>query len=321
MSKSLSEETKAFGTFLVNFLNCKSRPNNMSDLVNECLNIMKRYLGYDNPEWNNVQITSSRTFNELISLTEHGYFKALIAPLFRAHALGGFHPYKDRIFSERRNKLIRAAFRKCSDSAKYSWGEKNESTRKDFTFYIEFALLRKNTRKVVTRIIKGETLEKIQHDDFLGNFLLCLKSEYLDLNQQIIIRGNQVKIAPLMTDIPNNTYSAISFLNGYLIPCLSYCLLFSSENEKILQRIKRCQICSNFFFAKKVDKRTKYCPACSPKSKMNREERSEYQKKWRQKKKLEELAIERKTKIQNYMDKLDCSREEAEEIIKADSMM
>lgn len=80
-----------------------------------------------------------------------------------------------------------------------------------------------------------------------------------------------------------------------------------------------CEKCGKYFVAKKVDKRIKYCPLCSPKSKMGKEERKEYQKKYRGKKRKEKIAHERGAKINNYMEKLGCTREEAEEIIEADS--
>jgi len=226
---------------------------------------MKQYLGYNNSQWNRVQIISARTFNEQVSKTEHGFFKALIAPYIRAYALGGFHPRKDWIFSERRKKLIKEAFRKYSESDAHGWGEENKSTQQDFVFYIEFALLRKKFRKVVSRLINGDTLEKIQNDDFLGDFLLRLKSEYLDLNKQFVIRGNQVKVVPLMIDLPNNTYSATSFLDGYLLPCLSFCFFGYPETDAIFTRIKKCAICDKFFFTKYL-KRTKcYSSECEKK--------------------------------------------------------
>jgi len=80
-----------------------------------------------------------------------------------------------------------------------------------------------------------------------------------------------------------------------------------------------CEKCGKYFVAKKVDKRIKYCPLCSPKSKMGKEERKEYQKKYREKKRKEKITHERESKISNYMEKLSCTREDAEEIIEADS--
>lgn len=84
-------------------------------------------------------------------------------------------------------------------------------------------------------------------------------------------------------------------------------------------RIKICDHCGIFFVASKVDQRIKFCQSCSPKSKMSKEERNIYQKKRYWKKKQEKLAKEHEAKITNYMDKLGCTRKEAEDIIEADS--
>jgi hypothetical protein len=84
-------------------------------------------------------------------------------------------------------------------------------------------------------------------------------------------------------------------------------------------KIKLCGHCGIFFVASKVDQRIKYCQNCSPKSKMSKEVRNKYQKKRYWKLKGEKLAKEHEAKISNYMDKLGCTRKEAENIIKADS--
>jgi len=55
---------------------------------------------------------------------------------------------------------------------------------------------------------------------------------------------------------------------------------------------------------------------------MSKEKRNKYMREvYRPRKKQEKLKKKREAKIQNYMDQLDCTREEAEDIIKTDSMM
>lgn len=258
MSKNLSEETLALGTFLTNFLNCKLRPDNMSALVNECLIIMKRYLGYNNPKWNEVQITSEITYYELVSRTEQGYFKSLIAPLFRTHTLGGFHPKKDFIFNEYRKLAIRRAFRKFAEYQKYNWDEFTKLNSKHFIFFIEFALHRKNFRRIINRMInKGETLEQISNDKYLGDFILRLGSEYNELTQQLIVSKNKAKIGSQMTDLPEMTYSPKSFLDAFLLPCLSYCFFKGSEHGVFFKRLKKCPFCRKFFIAKDIKRVTR----------------------------------------------------------------
>jgi hypothetical protein len=54
---------------------------------------------------------------------------------------------------------------------------------------------------------------------------------------------------------------------------------------------------------------------------MSKGRRKEYQRKYRQKKKQEKLAIQRETRIGHLMKRAGYSREEAVEIIEADSKM
>lgn len=80
-------------------------------------------------------------------------------------------------------------------------------------------------------------------------------------------------------------------------------------------------MCKKYFISQKDDSRIKFCQSCSPKSKMSREKKNELQRKWRQKKKEEKLAIQREARIENLMKRSGYSREEVIEIIEADSMM
>jgi ferredoxin len=106
------------------------------------------------------------------------------------------------------------------------------------------------------------------------------------------------------------------FLGGIISYSLGEFLL---NNDR--KKLKRCNRCDQFFPAKKADARIKFCSSCSPKSKMSKERRREYQRKWRQKKKQEKLAIQREARIKNIMKRSGYSREEVIEIIEADSMM
>ena len=85
-----------------------------------------------------------------------------------------------------------------------------------------------------------------------------------------------------------------------------------------LRKLKLCELCNRFFIANRKDKRIKYCPTCSPKNKMPKEERREYIKKYYWDKKHEKGIKVRELKIQELMDNLGCTREEAEDIFEAD---
>jgi hypothetical protein len=97
--------------------------------------------------------------------------------------------------------------------------------------------------------------------------------------------------------------------------------LFTFLNKENISKLKKCEKCEEFFRANKVDNRTKLCTVCSPKNKMTKNQRNKYQREYYWKKKNEKLAKEHEAKIANYMDKLSCTREEAEKIIKADSIL
>lgn len=90
------------------------------------------------------------------------------------------------------------------------------------------------------------------------------------------------------------------------------------ETENGKNYIKSCEQCDVIFFAKKLDDRTKYCPSCSPKSKISRERRNELQRRSRARLKQEKIEKERELRIDNYMKNLDCTREEAVRIIESD---
>ena len=91
------------------------------------------------------------------------------------------------------------------------------------------------------------------------------------------------------------------------------------SNQKNLANI--CNMCSKFFISQKDDSRIKFCPSCSPKSKMSREKKNELQRKWREKQKQKKLAIQREARIENLMKRTGYSKEEVIEIIEADESM
>ncbi|MDH4205623.1 MAG: hypothetical protein OEV45_08850 [Desulfobacteraceae bacterium] len=106
---------------------------------------------------------------------------------------------------------------------------------------------------------------------------------------------------------------------SFIYSSIGYSLiLFLLNNDR--RKLKICERCEEFYVQTKLNPRQRYCKKCSPKSKMSKERRNEFQRKYRQKKKQEKLAQERKARIKNLVNK-GWTREEAEEIINADSMM
>jgi len=96
--------------------------------------------------------------------------------------------------------------------------------------------------------------------------------------------------------------------------CLAEFLLLEDR-----RKLKRCLKCKKFFVSEKVDERIKHCPTCSQKSGMTKEQRNEYQRNYNAKKKKERDDQKNEARIKNLMKNLTITREEAMEIIKADS--
>jgi hypothetical protein len=117
----------------------------------------------------------------------------------------------------------------------------------------------------------------------------------------------------ILTDVGliGSHYDIESRFNSYLNSLLGFSLSEFIIN-KDLRKLKLCQRCNIFFIAKKKDKRIKYCPTCSKKNKMTKEDRREYQKKYYWNKKHQKLENDRELTIQKHMENLGCTREEAE---------
>jgi len=167
---------------------------------------------------------------------------------------------------------------------------------------------------VLTNIVNGKEYSKIVD---LTNFLSLRQS--LIKTQVTILSRNPDKLfkeelvkrqlwEPLLVN-----FLFYAFIQGVVSYSLSEFLI---NDNRI--KLRFCDHCKKFFVSSKADQRIKFCQTCSPKSKMTKEQRNIYHRKYYWEKKHEKLAKEREAKIVNYMDKLDCTREEAEKIIEAD---
>ncbi len=116
-----------------------------------------------------------------------------------------------------------------------------------------------------------------------------------------------------------SSYPLNTRFNDFITSLVGFSLTdFLLNNER--EKLKICLKCKNFFIASKNDLRIKYCPECSPKSKKTLKERAEYQREYRKKKKQKTLAEEKEKEIKRLMKgPAGCTREEAIEIIEADS--
>lgn len=110
------------------------------------------------------------------------------------------------------------------------------------------------------------------------------------------------------------------FSNLIIEPIIGYSLSqFLLHNDR--RKLKKCQKCENFFCAKKIDERIKYCGKCSYLSPKSKEHRNQLMREWRKKKKNEKETHMLEARIENYMRNLGCTREDALEIIEADSKL
>ncbi|MFH1673143.1 MAG: hypothetical protein ABIF87_06930 [Pseudomonadota bacterium] len=317
---SLTDRSKIYGTFIANFLNCRLEPTTISALVKKCLHIMKHHLGYSNPQWDDFQVKS--TFGDLVSKTEGGFFKFLMAKYASYSALGGYHPYKNRIFSERRLSVLDMLRRSITEQSTYSWGHQNEKLRPMLTFYVKLALLRKNFRRISNRIIDGENLEAIRKDIFLGDFLLGIESEYRDFSQHITISNNQFLVADIMHDPPNVGSSQdddpVFFINAYLFSCLSYCFVqFLSETNNV-SRIGKCHnpSCSRYFLKLSLRERKFCCRACNDDYKNQSKDPGQwkrYMQTYRRSKRDSDKKVQFEAEVERII-KAGFSRSEAEEL-------
>jgi hypothetical protein len=118
-------------------------------------------------------------------------------------------------------------------------------------------------------------------------------------------------------------FSESSFFDptGAFRGTLAYCLavFLKSPNNRAL--IRKCDKCHKFFVASKNNRNFKKCSACSRKTSMSPERQREYQRDRRIKQKEEKDSKRLEARISNLMKNLDISREEAHEIIEADSML
>ncbi|MFC1890923.1 hypothetical protein ACFLZT_00855 [Thermodesulfobacteriota bacterium] len=320
--KRLPYDIKAYGTFLVNYLNCKLKPPDISDLANESFTIMENYLGYNRSTRTSLEI--KRTYYEVLS--ETGFLKNLMHCYFRLVALGGFHPYKDQIFNETRLNKLKKLFKEYRELNENPLARKINPNKTSLLLYFNFAILRKNFRRIINKVICGETIEQIRNDPYWGDFILQLQSEYFDLVEQIQTRGNQVIVIPTMTDLPNNSKTFKDFQEGFLFPCLSYCFIKFFNDEVNSKRISKCNntSCKKYIFSETLHAR-KFCDArCKSQYQhivRDKKEWSAIIKNYRRAKKEGENRNMLELEIKRLMNSTGYSRKEVEEMLREDGIM
>jgi len=182
------------------------------------------------------------------------------------------------------------------------------------TLHVNLQNLQSDYWKIMVAVTNQKQLKKIPE---VNHFLKEYNS--LDRNKLAISNENSlVEIPPvgekryLKERNPGQWYQIMK-------QDLTYVLIKFFRIENSSKYIRRCSVCRIFFISSKIDPRIKYCSKCSPKCKMSREERREYQKQWNLNKKEQKLAIEREAQINTLMKRSGYSREEVVKIVEEDS--
>ena len=164
--------------------------------------------------------------------------------------------------------------------------------------------------------------EKISDGSGLERYIVsesnCVEEKIVFINDDEFYRKKFIKLNDLFDSDEYFRNPPKNSFNEFITSIVGYSLTNFLLNDK-LAKLKKCHGCDKFFKASKNDKRIKFCPDCTSKSRKSKDERAEYQKQYRLKKKQDSTAQEREAKIMNYIDKLGCTREEALDIIEADS--
>lgn len=117
--------------------------------------------------------------------------------------------------------------------------------------------------------------------------------------------------------IDRSCFTAFSLEKIYDAP-IDYCIALFFNNVENIEHLKKCELCKKFYIAKKLVERQRRCSECSTKTRFNKEQRSEYQRNYRQQIKKLRLVKEHRTKIDEFM-KEGYSRKEAEKLASEDA--
>ena len=122
----------------------------------------------------------------------------------------------------------------------------------------------------------------------------------------------------LLDNIRKSNLSSKAFHSFLFKGMVCYSLAeFLLHNDR--RKLKKCKSCGDFFIATKLDERIKKCRECSSKNSMSPERRREYQRNYNRKKQQEKKTRAIEARVARFMKQLDITREEALDIIKADS--
>ena len=149
--------------------------------------------------------------------------------------------------------------------------------------------------------------------DYIKRYLQVVAPDKLE--EVVVFRAEDPLFYGEIAGAPPEIYKNVfhNHLYGLIAGDLNEFLLHN-ERRKLLNK---CQLRGEYFIAKKADPRIKYCPTCSTKCKMTREQTKEYdeERAKRQKSRKEaERAKRKEIEIEDLMKSLDSTKEEAIEL-------
>jgi hypothetical protein len=152
---------------------------------------------------------------------------------------------------------------------------------------------------------------------FIGTAYDCIHIKLNLYNSGALKRNLRIMGSSLYSD--QSQWGTSVRFNKFIQSLVGYSLA-EFINSDDLKKLKLCRWCEKFFVSKKRDSRIKYCPKCSKICKMPKEEQLAYNKEWYRKSKKRITDKRREEKIKEYMELLECTREEAIDTIEFDSL-
>lgn len=164
-----------------------------------------------------------------------------------------------KIAHEEHQKLL-----KKGESAESYLKERKESN--DLRYEIALTL-----PTLLDRFIKDKKIKKSKELNFFFN--LFLKRPLNPIKYEITSKKGISEIYYTKSDNLGNVG-----LIDTLLTDLKMFLIYDYEN---IPKLKKCFLCKKYYVAERNNPHQKYCPICSQKNKMTREERKQYQKSYR----------------------------------------
>jgi len=186
-------------------------------------------------------------------------------------------------------------------------------------FHRRIAQLRERVRQTLEGIANGTPIHK---NDNLYQFI----TSYPNTCEQIPLvnsDGTSFWYEPLymmehLCQLQGSPTEGLEVLATAYERIITFCVVTFARSARDRKLVYRCHKCPAFFVRSAANDRYIYCQNCSRKDNRSREEKSQQQRNWRRRKREEKKRQLYEAKVENLMSNLGCTREDAEDTIKAD---